>query len=223
MRTYAPIYDDEDFAQDVAVIRLEHPRRNWATRKIKQLKRRRAHERLKWTTISLDVPRREGLRPLGETLIRPVLPGKTRHPIGRPRTLVLRVFRCHVCNDAIWDRYDIRRACSPSCARILAHRARQILPTNGEVERLYSENWSTVQLARRYGVSDPNVVRKHLFKHGVVLRKRTRQLHCLVVGCPAPLFKIRHAINGAWYGRRCLRHWRKHRAHLTSSYRTASA
>ena len=165
--------------QDAALLALEYDSR-WASRKLKVLVRRRRQEAFaQYRLRSFDTPIRDGGRPLSDTLLPTVLPPRIRTGrIGRPRTRQLKHAHCTVCGCLFYYRCSPGRtkqrvACSPACARCLAQRARQILPTDGSVERRYVlRHWSTPKLAKYYGVADPKVVRDHLVKRGVKLRRR---------------------------------------------------
>lgn len=221
-----PFYDEEDLRQDAALLALEYDSR-WASRKLKVLVRRRRQEAFaQYRLRSFDTPIRDGGRPLSDTLLPTVLPPRIRTGrIGRPRTRQLKHAHCTVCGCLFYYRCSPGRtkqrvACSPACARCLAQRARQILPTDGSVERRYVlRHWSTPKLAKYYGVADPKVVRDHLVKRGVKLRRHTVPVKCVLNYCHEPAFKIRHAGNGCRYGRLCRQHWKKHRAWLSRVYK----
>jgi hypothetical protein len=141
--------------------------------------------------------------------------------IGRSPSRPFRIGRCLPCQRYFITLKRGRSFCSRACMGKSGRCGRpRKLPSGPILLQLYvAEQWSTPEIARCYGVTDPHTVRTALLRFGVTLRRRTNARRCSVRQCHAPVFKIRHAKNGSWYGRRCEQHWRVHRTMLSRLYR----
>lgn len=98
----------------------------------------------------------------------------------------------------------------------------QVIPRDRRL--LWSLYWegqhSLPSIARMYGVTHKSVER--VFRQLEIPRRKrhtagqSRFQKC--VECGKPVHKIKHASNGAVYGKRCLEHHRKHYAALAKEY-----
>jgi hypothetical protein len=72
---------------------------------------------------------------------------------------------------------------------------------------------TTTEIAERFGASDPCVVRRHLVKMGIARRPVGLSRHsvCIVPFCGKSLYKIKHQLTIAGYGRYCYEHYKAHR------------
>src|SRR6185312_5939738 len=99
----------------------------------------------------------------------------------------------------------------------------QIIPRDAALlHRLYwEEKRSLPELGRMFGVTHKSVERV-MDELGIPRRKRrSKEAYpdrgC--IECGKPVFKVRHAKNGADYGRRCKEHWDADRANLAKEER----
>jgi hypothetical protein len=89
-----------------------------------------------------------------------------------------------------------------------------------ELTRLYEEEkWPVTKIAAHYDVSHRSVSRT-LLKIGVTIRRRGDEWHkhCCEPGCVLPLYRIQHATNGSFYGKRCRLHWIVYRMKVNQEY-----
>lgn len=71
------------------------------------------------------------------------------------------------------------------------------------------------EIAAMFDVTHKSVLR--VFRQlGIPTRRKGQKPIRGCVVCGAKVFKIKHAGNGAMYGRRCKRHWNEHRAKLAA-------
>jgi hypothetical protein len=140
-------------------------------------------------------------------------------PIGRPRKYVRQAATCACGKSFEYKLYPGRppRICCGCRSRI-----RRKLPYDAALlTKLYwGERKTTEEIAAIFGAKHSSV-RKRMAALGIARRPRghSRLVSCIEPGCNGPLFKIRHAINGSFYGRRCFAHWVEHRAQLGKGLR----
>ncbi len=94
----------------------------------------------------------------------------------------------------------------------------RFIPRNRRMlRRLYWKEQKTLtEIALLFDVTHKSVAR--VFDQRDIPRRPRRSKECKpirgCIECGKPCFKVYHAGNGAWYGRRCKFHWDKHRAFL---------
>lgn len=145
---------------------------------------------------------------------------------GRRRVYKMRGKHCSICG--AWFRYKHypaqkpRRVCSPNCAAKTASESRRLIPEDFDIlyDLYWNQNKTTPEIAAHFGAVAHKPVRQKMIKLGIPLRGvgSSRLTVCIIEGCGAPLFKIRHTNNGSMYGRRCLEHWVAHRFKLAQEY-----
>lgn len=95
------------------------------------------------------------------------------------------------------------------CEKLVPRKPHKLAARGEWLERLYiEERFTSIELGRLFDVSHKSVLRA-LDRFGIVRRKvgESRHVTCCEDGCQLPIYKVRHATNGSWYGRRCRLHW----------------
>jgi hypothetical protein len=141
---------------------------------------------------------------------------------GRPRTRIMIQRDCEGCGQPFKYRSRSKRDnrfCGLKCRLAFLRTKRRKLPDDKTLRDLYlKKNLSTPQIAALYD-TQPRTVGKMLAKIGVPMRRHTKPLICQHPGCQLRVQKLRHMINGSWYGTLCKLHWNEHRAELARDYR----
>lgn len=95
----------------------------------------------------------------------------------------------------------------------------QIVPQNREL--LHSMYWdqgmSSIEMAAHFSVEHKSVL-NIMRKLGVPRRRLGPRNSGKCLKCGEPVHKIKHAGNGASYGKLCRKHWNEHRAKLAREY-----
>lgn len=89
-----------------------------------------------------------------------------------------------------------------------------------ELRRLYiDERMTTIEIGQMFGVGHRAVVGA-MKRLGIPARKvgASRYVTCCEPDCQLPIYRIRHATNGSWYGRRCRLHWIIYRMEVNQRY-----
>jgi hypothetical protein len=151
--------------------------------------------------------------------------GVTGQKIGRPRTRIELEATCEVCFVRFkWLSRDsrLRTACSRKCHLVTVRKKRGKLPGADVLRELYvKQNLSTPKIAEMFR-TNARTVNSALHRYGIPMRRRTRVLTCQwPEGCTNRVKKLRHPINGSWYGTMCAIHREKHRRELSIAYRKA--
>lgn len=77
----------------------------------------------------------------------------------------------------------------------------------------WTQRKTSLEIAAMFNVTHKSVLR--VFRQlGIPRRGVGKSRHDRCIECGKPVFKVRHAGNGALYGKRCKQHWNEHRAKL---------
>lgn len=113
------------------------------------------------------------------------------------------------------------RHCSRKCSFAFVTSQRVKIPRDHELlSRLYTiEQKSLGEIAALFN-STVSAVGWRLKDVGILERGpyQIPQRICIEKGCWAKTFKIKHATNGSFYGRRCHKHWKEHRETIHKTY-----